>query len=133
MESSLKKTRQTILTAWKQIRNIKAELSSNELGNQFRNIDAKHLCLVDVLKQSRVNDISFRLRLKDMITRFRGKPELFAGQSPADIQEKYVAVQGMLLKKESILVQWVPDGDFLNLDEVQKFFVKYGKAETTLD
>ena len=41
MESSLKKTRQTILTAWKQIRNIKAELSSNELGNQFRNIDAK--------------------------------------------------------------------------------------------
>ena len=98
-----------------------------------RNIDAKHLCLVDVLKQSRVNDISFRLRLKDMITRFRGKPELFAGQSPADIQEKYVAVQGMLLKKESILVQWVPDGDFLNLDEVQKFFVKYGKAETTLD
>lgn len=98
-----------------------------------RNIDAKHLCLVDVLKQSRVNDISFRLRLKDMIERFRGSTELFSGESPAVIQEKYIAVQSMLLKKESILVQWVREGNFLNLDEVHKFFSSYGKAETILD
>ena len=98
-----------------------------------KNIDAKHLCLVDVLKQSRVNDISFRLRLKDMIERFRGSSELFSGKSPATIQEKYIAVQGLLMKKESILVQWAKEGMFLNLDEVHRFFSSYGKAETTLD
>ena len=97
-----------------------------------KNANTKFFCLSDVLKQSRVNEISFRLRVKEYIERFRGSSDTVNGLTPKEVRQRYFAVQKLLLSKQSILVNWSTSADFLNLREVYEFFSTYAVAEATL-